>query len=163
MSRTSASAILIGLQLLIWSSTGRGDDIATDGILFTENFENARLATRSWYDGEKFRINLESFPLRAIINGTVAFWVKHQRTDRQIQTTAHLDVTMEVAGHTASGERPIHSRQIGGTETARGPGLAGAADRALKVAQTLVDRQVAALLSDPKLAEALVEYVKDQR
>jgi hypothetical protein len=50
-----------GLWLAVVASGGAaepnaGSEANTDGILFSESFEDAHLAGRGWYDGTKFRV-----------------------------------------------------------------------------------------------------------
>ena len=61
MSRLAAFILVTTSSLTVagsgWAAepNGRGE-VTSDGILFSESFEDADLAGRGWYDGTKFRI-----------------------------------------------------------------------------------------------------------
>ena len=61
MSRLIAYMLVTASSLAITSSGWAAEpnawaDVNTDGILFSESFEDADLAGRDWYDGTTFRI-----------------------------------------------------------------------------------------------------------
>src|SRR5438046_331735 len=57
MKRTIVCGLITVLTVAVTTATPAQN---ASGVLFTEEFENARLLERGWYDGDKFQISSQS-------------------------------------------------------------------------------------------------------
>jgi hypothetical protein len=106
--------------------------------------------------GDRFRIDLERFPLRASFSGRVRFTVAHARSGDAFVTTASLGASVQVA---APDRGFLYGRDLQESASASAGTMSGASDRARSTASAAVVRLVAALFSDPQLESSLLAYV----
>jgi hypothetical protein len=109
--------------------------------------------------GDRFKIDLAAFALKASFSGDVRFRIAHAATDGRHQTKANLDVSVVLTGERQGRAVEIYRRDVGEVELLTGEGPAGASDRARTAAAGVVGRFVRTLFTDPRLQTSLVAFV----
>lgn len=109
--------------------------------------------------GDRFKIDLDAFALKASFSGDVQFWVAHPARDGRYETTARLVVSVVLSGDRAGRAAEIYRRVVVDFETLQAEGPAGASERARRAAAAVLQRFVRTLTTDPRLEAALVSFV----
>jgi hypothetical protein len=109
--------------------------------------------------GDRFKIDLSAFRLKATFLGDVRFRVAHGAEGGSHRTTASLDVSVVLTGERQGRAVAVYRRHVGEVEVVTGEGAAGASDRARTAAAGVVGRFVRTLLGDPRLEAVLVAFV----
>jgi hypothetical protein len=105
--------------------------------------------------GDRFRVDLDGFELRAMLSGNVRFTVRDVPAAGGRLTTAQLETGAVLS---AANGRLLYMRRIRESASLQGGDAGGAAERAREAAGAALKKLLHTLLGDPRLEGELIRH-----